>query len=32
MEGSRSVEALASTWLKVCGSFDVDVDGANLLV
>jgi hypothetical protein len=32
IEGSRSVEALASTRLKVCGSFDPDVDVANLLV
>jgi hypothetical protein len=32
IEGSRSVEALATRRLKVCGSFDADVDVANLLV
>jgi hypothetical protein len=33
MEGSKSVEALASTKLKVCGSFnDANVDVANLFV
>jgi len=32
IEGSRSVEALATTRLKVCGSFDTGVDVANLLV
>ena len=32
VEGSRSVEALASRRLEVCGSFDADIDVANLLV
>jgi len=32
MENSEFVEALASTRLKVCGSFDADVEVANLLV
>ena len=32
VEDSRSMEALAGRRLKVCGSFDTDVDVANLLV
>jgi len=32
MENSKFVEALANRRLQVCGSFDVDIDVANLLV
>ena len=32
IEGSRSMEALATTGLKVYGSFDAGIDVANLLV
>jgi len=32
IDGSRFVDALASTRLKVCGMFDADIDVANILV
>jgi hypothetical protein len=32
VKSTMSVEALTSTRLKVCGSFDADVDVVNLLV